>query len=110
MRYHIANLVLLICAVKQPDESTFHIFNFFSAPVEPVIVDEHRNEYKCPAFLLIKHDDILECCNINWDSIIDQTRSYNHSPAILERIVWFALETLLAFDASPQQKKAFGLR
>lgn len=105
LRYHIANLVLLICAVKQPDESTFHIFNFFSAPVEPVIVDEHRNEYKCPAFLLIKHDDILECCNINWDSIIDQTRSYNHSPAILERIVWFALETLLAFDASPQQKK-----
>ena len=71
LRYHIANLVLLICAVKQPDESTFHIFNFFNAPVEPVIVDEHRNEYKCPAFLLIKHDDILECCNINWDSIID---------------------------------------
>ncbi len=104
--FNIANLKLLICALKKDDDpKLFRIQSYNDAKIEVKAKDDDGSDYLTSYYVLLKKDAILKCSNLNLEKMVAQLKAIPLSGKYSGQVILLLLELLRAYDESNPKRK-----
>ncbi len=99
----INNLTLAVLCIRQPNNE-YYLFDYFSYKLEVVIEDNNKNLLQISQYSVLKKDNFLCFCNINYDKIIEDLLSMTEHDLVFNITNNVMLEMLKAYDISHSNK------
>ena len=99
--YTIANIKILLCAIESAEQKgMFNVYSLQDAPVVAKAKGDNGEEYLVSFYALLSKDAITQCCNIDFDVMLEQIQSIPLSQKYSEKLNQLLLQLLLAYDES----------
>lgn len=104
--YTIANLKILVCALKSDkDKKLFNVYGFNDAPVSMMAIGENGEEYPSSFYVALTKDSMLSCCNIDYDAMLTHIKAIPFSDKYSIQLNQLLLQLLSAYDESSPPRK-----
>lgn len=102
--FNISNLKILLCVLKR-ENGKFNIYNYNDAPITVTAKANDGKDYVSSYHVLLKKNEILKSCNLNYDKIIEQIKLVPTSEYYSSQVILFLLELLRAYDESKGERE-----
>ena len=102
--FNISNLKILLCVLKR-ENGKFNIYNYNDAPITVTAKANDGKDYVSSYHVLLKKNEILKSCNLNYDKIIEQIKLVPTSEYYSSQVILFLLELLSAYDESKGERE-----
>lgn len=101
----ICNLRIFVCTIKDKTTGKIRIYDYWNSPVTIKEINKITGEEEIlPLFVGLSSNDLLIISNLNEEKIIKYIDAINLSEIKIEKIIFFLLNLLKAFDKSAGTK------
>ena len=101
----ICNLRIFVCTIKDKTTGKIRIYDYWNSPVTIKEINKFTGEEEIlPLFVGLSSNDLLIISNLNEEKIIKYIDAINLSEIKIEKIIFFLLNLLKAFDKSAGTK------
>lgn len=104
----ISNINLILMCKKDTNNEQYEICNFFDTDIENLkgkLIIEKNNEFEVSLYILLKKNDLLNCDNVNYESITQSIIKIPYSEVYGARVNKLLLEIISVYDELPQNNE-----
>lgn len=101
----ICNLKIFVCTIQDKSSGKIRIYDYWNSPITIKEINKITGEEEIlPLFVGLSSNDLSIISNLNEEKIIEYLNNVNLSEIKIEKIIFFLLNLLKAFDKSDGKK------